>query len=133
MIVQDSPGRISKQVLERCDRVLNPKIKHDSWSPEEDALLLKGFQTYGRDWINISESILGRTRVQSQLRYDQHVNPEIPWTDEENELLLKLVDKYGRNWVQIAQEISTKNNIQVKHRYHNTWLKERKIEKTQID
>ncbi|KAK9701851.1 hypothetical protein K7432_011539 [Basidiobolus ranarum] len=127
-IVKDIPGRTGRHALVRYDRVLHPNTKRGKWSPEEDALLLKGCQTYGRNWTKISESIPGRTRYQLQARYDSHVNPKITtgrWTNEENEQLLKLVKKYGHDWARIAQELPTKSNSQALLRYNYLRMKQR--------
>ncbi|KAK9719610.1 Myblike DNAbinding domain-containing protein [Basidiobolus ranarum] len=130
-IVKDIPGRSSRHALLRYDKFLNPNTSRDKWSPEEDDLLLKGCQKYGRSWTKISESIPSRTPFQLQARYDAHVNPKITkgrWTDEESEQLLNLVKKYGHDWTRVAQELSTKSNVQALLRYNYLRSKERKAE-----
>ncbi|KAK9719611.1 hypothetical protein K7432_004713 [Basidiobolus ranarum] len=86
-IVKDIPGRTCKHALTRYDKYINPNTNHGKWTPEEDALLLKGYQKYGRSWTKISESIPGRTRYQLQKRYDSRLNCKVGtgrWTNEEN-------------------------------------------------
>lgn len=61
VIAQRLPGRIGKQCRERWHNHLNPDIKRDNWSEEEDAALVRAHQQYGNKWAKIAESLPGRT------------------------------------------------------------------------
>lgn len=61
LIASKLPGRIGKQCRERWHNHLNPDIKHDAWSVEEDCLLLKSHYELGNKWAELSKKIPGRT------------------------------------------------------------------------
>jgi myb proto-oncogene protein len=55
-IAQHLPGRIGKQCRERWHNHLNPDIRKDAWTKEEDELILKLHEQYGTDfhlWTNL--------------------------------------------------------------------------------
>jgi len=55
------PGRTGKQMRERWHNQLDPHIKKDPWTPEEDAKLLQLYQDFGSRWAEISKRFPGRT------------------------------------------------------------------------
>ncbi|KAF1325672.1 Myb domain protein 3r-5, partial [Globisporangium splendens] len=55
------PGRNGKQCRERWHNQLNPDIKKDSWSPEEDQLIVELQTKYGNAWAKIADQLPGRT------------------------------------------------------------------------
>ena len=55
------PGRTSKQCRERWHNQLDPSIKHDFWSVDEDDLLLALHREYGNAWSRIASLLPGRT------------------------------------------------------------------------
>mmetsp|Transcript_10500 Transcript_10500/g.29879 ORF Transcript_10500/g.29879 Transcript_10500/m.29879 type:complete len:443 (-) Transcript_10500:300-1628(-) len=61
LISQTLKSKGSKQCRRRWKNYLNADIKKGSWSPEEDAILLKGHAKYGNRWTEIAKMVQGRT------------------------------------------------------------------------
>jgi hypothetical protein len=60
-IAQELPGRIGKQCRERWYNHLDPEIKREEWSSEEDRQLILAHAQYGNRWAEIAKSFQGRT------------------------------------------------------------------------
>nr|XP_010940439.1 transcriptional activator Myb [Elaeis guineensis] len=59
-IAKSLPGRIGKQCRERWHNHLNPAIKKDAWTPEEEVTLIHAHQKYGNKWAEIAKFLPGR-------------------------------------------------------------------------
>jgi hypothetical protein len=60
-IAQQLPGRIGKQCRERWYNHLNPDIKREEWSREEDRALIIAHRAFGNKWAEIAKTFVGRT------------------------------------------------------------------------
>ena len=60
-IAQQLPGRIGKQCRERWYNHLNPDIKREAFSREEDRALIVAHATHGNKWAEIAKTFVGRT------------------------------------------------------------------------
>ncbi|CAG7887000.1 unnamed protein product [Brassica rapa] len=60
-IAQVLPGRIGKQCRERWHNHLRPDIKKETWSEEEDRVLIEFHKEIGNKWAEIAKRLPGRT------------------------------------------------------------------------
>eukprot|EP00802_Teleaulax_amphioxeia_P009775 Tamp_09796.p1 GENE.Tamp_09796~~Tamp_09796.p1 ORF type:complete len:530 (+),score=70.26 Tamp_09796:200-1591(+) len=60
-IASNLPGRNGKQCRERWHNQLDPSIKRDSWTEEEDRILMESHRELGSAWVEISKRLPGRT------------------------------------------------------------------------
>ncbi|KAK2967052.1 hypothetical protein RJ640_015272 [Escallonia rubra] len=60
-IAEKMIGRAGKQCRERWHNHLRPDIKKDTWSEEEERMLVEAHQKVGNKWAEIAKRIPGRT------------------------------------------------------------------------
>jgi hypothetical protein len=60
-LAEHLPGRISKQCRERWCNHLDPNIKKDPWTPEEDHAILSALNQIGPKWAEIARLLPGRS------------------------------------------------------------------------
>uniref|UniRef100_A0A453FWL6 Uncharacterized protein n=1 Tax=Aegilops tauschii subsp. strangulata TaxID=200361 RepID=A0A453FWL6_AEGTS len=60
VIARSLPGRIGKQCRERWHNHLNPDIRKDAWTAEEEQALINAHREYGNKWAEIAKVLPGR-------------------------------------------------------------------------
>ncbi|KAL9226818.1 hypothetical protein vseg_002587 [Gypsophila vaccaria] len=60
-IAQHLPGRIGKQCRERWHNHLNPGIKKEAWTQEEELILIRAHELHGNKWAELTKYLPGRT------------------------------------------------------------------------
>ncbi len=98
-----------------------PKVRRkNSWTPEEDKLLLSGYKMHPKQWAKIATMIPGRTNHQVKQRWNYVLNSDIrngPWSSEEDQLLLQGFEQFGKQWAKICELIPGRTNIQCRNRW----------------
>lgn len=61
LIAKSLPGRIGKQCRERWHNHLNPDIRKDAWTLDEELALMNSHRTHGNKWAEIAKVLPGRT------------------------------------------------------------------------
>lgn len=61
LIAKSLPGRIGKQCRERWHNHLNPEIKKDAWTLDEELALMNAHRLHGNKWAEIAKALPGRT------------------------------------------------------------------------
>jgi hypothetical protein len=108
-------GRNNSQCFHRWMKGINPKIRRDKWSNEEDLTLgIALTKIYGfKKWSKIANHLPGRTDIQCRERWCNILDPsleEVEWTHEEDLKLLNLNEKYGNKWSKIAKEFGNRTD-----------------------
>jgi hypothetical protein len=71
------PGRTNHQCSERWINYLGPAIvatsSKDSWTPEEDAILIEALTELGDDWVRVAALVPGRTNIQCCGRWHKYL------------------------------------------------------------
>eukprot|EP00291_Cryptomonas_curvata_P004205 CAMPEP_0172176412 /NCGR_PEP_ID=MMETSP1050-20130122/14793_1 /TAXON_ID=233186 /ORGANISM="Cryptomonas curvata, Strain CCAP979/52" /LENGTH=347 /DNA_ID=CAMNT_0012848671 /DNA_START=120 /DNA_END=1160 /DNA_ORIENTATION=- len=55
------PGRTGKQIRERWHNQIDPSVRKDPWTLEEDAMLVRAHRQFSNRWAEIAKLIPGRT------------------------------------------------------------------------
>lgn len=66
-------SKTGKQIRERFINKLDPKIKVEEWSQEEDRLVLKYYTEFGSRWSEISKRLTGRPENKIKNRFYSYI------------------------------------------------------------
>jgi hypothetical protein len=72
-IAQQVGGRSARQCRERWVNYLNPKIRNEPWTEEEDRLLVEKINELGHCWASIGHHFNGRSESDVKNRWYSHL------------------------------------------------------------
>jgi myb proto-oncogene protein len=111
------PGRTAKQCRERWSLCLDPAIKRDHWTPEEDERLMQLHSIYGNNWTAIAKEMEGRTALAVKC----HVHSlercrRRAWTQAEDAVLLQ-AKKQGLHWSATTKDLPNRSKYAIRVRW----------------
>lgn len=86
LIAQQMPERNRKQIRDRFNNTLDPNIKREEWTVQEDFKLLGLFKKFGPKWALISAAFDGkRSEIMVKNRYNNHLKKKVSESVVESE------------------------------------------------
>ncbi len=65
--------KTGKQIRERFINKLDPNIRNEEWTEDEDRLILKYYTEYGSHWSEISKQLPGRPENKIKNRFYSYI------------------------------------------------------------
>lgn len=103
-----SPYATTSQCQTRYVRSVDPSIKREPWTLEEDARLRKAVEAFSNSWIDVAGVLPGRTNDQCRERWAEigtNEGGKGPWSGAEDQRLLDAVKELGKKWKMVSGKI----------------------------
>jgi hypothetical protein len=112
-------------------KIINPNIRKGFWTQEEDQLILKGIDLYGKAWKVIAWKLFtNRTSKQIRDRFINYLDPAVDkskFSVDEDLLLIELQKAYGNQWSKLKQYFPKRSSDALKNRFNSTLRKKIKL------
>ena len=105
-------------------RHINPILNKGRWSKDEDDLLYKLIEQYGKNWAKISEILKNRSckQVRDHFMYCSSTNHK--FTDEDDNQIKQLYLEHGSKFSFFASIMQGKTRESIKYRFYSKLNKE---------
>ncbi|KAJ8086384.1 hypothetical protein PM082_005207 [Marasmius tenuissimus] len=106
----------ASQCQGRYQRTINPHIRRDGWTIEEDEKIIAAVATYGPSWQEVASFVPGRTNDQCRERYQAALG-SVPgrreglWKPDEDEKLLEAVKIHGHKWKLVSAHMDYTRSV----------------------
>mmetsp|Transcript_5902 Transcript_5902/g.21530 ORF Transcript_5902/g.21530 Transcript_5902/m.21530 type:complete len:337 (-) Transcript_5902:92-1102(-) len=120
LVAAELPGKTGQQCAQRWRHKVNPNIKKEKWTAQEDELLSRLYEEHGQRWAEIARHLEGRTDQQCMGRWRRHLDPTVKkdaWNDTEDHELMRLHDKLGPRWSNISKMLTGRTAQQCRARW----------------
>lgn len=100
-------------IKDRFQKITQGNVK-GTWTAEEDAIILREYKKFGRNWALLAKKVPGRTGKQVRERYVNYLEKrdnlkKDEFTEEEDDLILRFFEIYPHDWNKIAEHVPTKS------------------------
>eukprot|EP00227_Mantoniella_beaufortii_P013138 CAMPEP_0197591812 /NCGR_PEP_ID=MMETSP1326-20131121/13930_1 /TAXON_ID=1155430 /ORGANISM="Genus nov. species nov., Strain RCC2288" /LENGTH=233 /DNA_ID=CAMNT_0043157371 /DNA_START=355 /DNA_END=1052 /DNA_ORIENTATION=+ len=120
LVAAELEGKSGQQCAQRWRHKVNPAIKKEKWTAEEDEKLARLYEEHGQRWAEIARHLAGRTDQQCMGRWRRHLDPSVKkdaWADKEDNKLMALHDSMGPRWSNISKMLTGRTAQQCRARW----------------
>ncbi|KAG2180047.1 hypothetical protein INT43_003834 [Umbelopsis isabellina] len=122
------PHRTRQSIRYRISVITGESPKTESWTPEEQQLLLRQVIMFGAsNWAKIAKSVPGRSSYDCQRMWIRKLNPSLhngEWNEKEIRTFWQLVIEFGKDWHGISRSLPGRSNFECYNLFWATYRKD---------